>query len=371
MLVTYFLQGEPGETPDQPNAFRFQGSAPVRFSHFLQSFPLLLSDPHAKLHFRFRAVDKACGYVWVDVTKHDEEVPLFKGNIYAKVLRSDSFYSSHRYINLKRKSQLDAGAEGASVISKMREEQNHASTVREGANQHQSQQKTFQSPQRSIAADAGGSAPNLIDDEIHVSNISHIPNPGSVATAAVEPSNLAPTKNTSWDSSTSNKDCIEEPKAVAAPAPTPAPAPAPLDRAELAAKRQSQIEENVQRALEEKQERDTMLRKENDEMDAARARHDSNLTDWAFDASKKKRNVRTLLTTMQKVLWEGNKWKEIGLGDVLQPKQVKLKYRKAMLVVHPDRLAGESAEIRFIAKRIFEAINEQYQEFLKAESPDN
>lgn len=38
-----------------------------------------------------------------------------------------------------------------------------------------------------------------------------------------------------------------------------------------------------------------------------------------------------------------------------------------MLVVHPDRCSGMSAEIRFIAKRIFESINEAYQEFLKKE----
>ena len=39
-----------------------------------------------------------------------------------------------------------------------------------------------------------------------------------------------------------------------------------------------------------------------------------------------------------------------------------------MLVVHPDRCSGSSGEIRFIAKRVFEAINEAYQDFLKKES---
>lgn len=47
--------------------------------------------------------------------------------------------------------------------------------------------------------------------------------------------------------------------------------------------------------------------------------------------------------------------------------QVKFQYRKAMLVVHPDRCSGMSQEIHFIAKRVFEAINEAYQEFLKKE----
>ena len=101
-------------------------------------------------------------------------------------------------------------------------------------------------------------------------------------------------------------------------------------------------------------------------MEDARAKHDRNLTSWQT-VNKEKRNVRTLLTTMHTVLWPGNKWKAIGLGDVIEPKQVKLQYRKAMLVVHPDKLSSESAEIQFIAKRIFEGINEAYQEFLKKE----
>jgi len=71
---------------------------------------------------------------------------------------------------------------------------------------------------------------------------------------------------------------------------------------------------------------------------------------------------------MHTVLWTPNKWKPIGLGDVLEPRGVKLQYRKAMLVVHPDRCAGLSAEVRFIAKRVFEGINEAYEEFLKKEN---
>ena len=38
-----------------------------------------------------------------------------------------------------------------------------------------------------------------------------------------------------------------------------------------------------------------------------------------------------------------------------------------MLVVHPDRSSNADTETKFIAKRIFEAINEAYEEFLKKE----
>jgi hypothetical protein len=39
------------------------------------------------------------------------------------------------------------------------------------------------------------------------------------------------------------------------------------------------------------------------------------------------------------------------------PSQVKLQYRKAMLVVHPDRCSSLTTETKFIAKRIFEGSN--------------
>lgn len=71
---------------------------------------------------------------------------------------------------------------------------------------------------------------------------------------------------------------------------------------------------------------------------------------------------------MQMVLWEGTRWKPIGLGDVLEPRQVKLQYRKAMLVVHTDHCMSLSNEQKFVAKRVFEAVNEAYNEFLKKEN---
>jgi len=147
-----------------------------------------------------------------------------------------------------------------------------------------------------------------------------------------------------------------------------APSPPKLTREELAARREANIQENVKQALEFKQELDENSKRESEEIEAAKQKHDKGLTEWAFDQSKKKRNVRTLLTTMHRVLWPENTWKPVGLGDVIEPKKVKLVYRKAMLVVHPDRCSAGTAESRFIAKRVFEAINEAYQEFLKSES---
>jgi hypothetical protein len=155
------------------------------------------------------------------------------------------------------------------------------------------------------------------------------------------------------------------------PSQSPAPAAAPAvplkSRNELAADREKKVDEAVMKAAQNHYDNVMKENQEKNEMEQARAKHDVGLTNWSTD-NKQKRNIRTLLTTMHTVLWTPNKWKTIGLGDVLEARQVKLQYRKAMLIVHPDRCSGESAEIRFIAKRVFEGVNEAWEEFLKKES---
>jgi len=137
-------------------------------------------------------------------------------------------------------------------------------------------------------------------------------------------------------------------------------------REQLKEQHEAEISDKVRAALEFKQELDDNNRREAEELETAKLKHDGNLTVWASN-NKEKRNVRTLLSTMHTVLWSGHSWKPLSLGDLLAAKQVKLAYRKAMLVVHPDRCSALSAEVRFIAKRVFEAINEAWQEFLKKE----
>lgn len=134
----------------------------------------------------------------------------------------------------------------------------------------------------------------------------------------------------------------------------------------MAARREANVNEKVKEALEFKLELDEKQRIEAQELDEAKAKYDKNLTIWASSNNEKK-NIRNLLTSMHTVLWQGSDWKPVSLGDVIESKKVKLYYRKAMLVVHPDKCSSLNSETKFIAKRIFEAVNEAYQEFLKKE----
>lgn len=55
----------------------------------------------------------------------------------------------------------------------------------------------------------------------------------------------------------------------------------------------------------------------------------------------KERNIRALLSTMHTVLWAGEtKWKPVGMADLVTPEQVKKVYRRAVLVVHPDKVGS-------------------------------
>lgn len=63
------------------------------------------------------------------------------------------------------------------------------------------------------------------------------------------------------------------------------------------------------------------------------------ILDWI---EGKERNIRALLSTMHTVLWEGEtRWKTVGMADLVTPEQVKKVYRRAVLVVHPDKVRAE------------------------------
>jgi hypothetical protein len=55
----------------------------------------------------------------------------------------------------------------------------------------------------------------------------------------------------------------------------------------------------------------------------------------------KKDNIRALLCSLHNVLWEEDgRWEPVGMHQLITPNEVKKVYRKALLIIHPDRLTG-------------------------------
>ncbi|XP_066510032.1 cyclin-G-associated kinase-like isoform X1 [Hoplias malabaricus] len=76
----------------------------------------------------------------------------------------------------------------------------------------------------------------------------------------------------------------------------------------------------------------------------------------------KERNIRALISTLHTVLWEGEtRWRPVNMADLVTPEQVKKFYRKAVLVVHPDKATGQPYEQH--AKMIFMELNDAWSEF--------
>ncbi|XP_022105405.1 cyclin-G-associated kinase-like [Acanthaster planci] len=76
----------------------------------------------------------------------------------------------------------------------------------------------------------------------------------------------------------------------------------------------------------------------------------------------KERNIRTLISSLHTVLWDGeSRWKLVGMHQLVTPNEVKKFYRKACLCVHPDKHTGTPNES--LAKMIFMELNDAYAEF--------
>ena len=83
------------------------------------------------------------------------------------------------------------------------------------------------------------------------------------------------------------------------------------------------------------------------------------LTKWSGTEGNPK-NIRALLGTLHTVLWEGARWKQQAV--LVRPNDIKKAYRKAMLVVHPDKVRADAPpERHVIAERVFAALNREFK----------
>ncbi|OON18071.1 DnaJ domain protein [Opisthorchis viverrini] len=86
--------------------------------------------------------------------------------------------------------------------------------------------------------------------------------------------------------------------------------------------------------------------------------------DWAHG---KDRNLRALLCSLPGILWDGVKWKPVGITDLMTAEQVKRQYRNAARVIHPDKWMNTEHEQ--LARMIFVELNDAMAEFEKESGP--
>mmetsp|Transcript_17354 Transcript_17354/g.17043 ORF Transcript_17354/g.17043 Transcript_17354/m.17043 type:complete len:337 (-) Transcript_17354:23-1033(-) len=97
------------------------------------------------------------------------------------------------------------------------------------------------------------------------------------------------------------------------------------------------------------------------EWEDARRKHEQRIELWK--GAHMKNSIKILLCTLHTVMWAGSKWEIIGMDKVEDPAQVKKLYRRAILITHPNKVNQSPTEQKFIANRVFAALNEAWKEF--------
>lgn len=89
---------------------------------------------------------------------------------------------------------------------------------------------------------------------------------------------------------------------------------------------------------------------------------DAKIQQWSLG---KETNIRSLLSTLQYVLWSDSGWKPVALVDIIEGTSVKRVYQKALLCLHPDKLQQKGAAMhqKYIAEKVFDILQEAWDHF--------
>ncbi|XP_047325468.1 J domain-containing protein required for chloroplast accumulation response 1-like isoform X2 [Impatiens glandulifera] len=89
---------------------------------------------------------------------------------------------------------------------------------------------------------------------------------------------------------------------------------------------------------------------------------DNKIRQWARG---KEGNIRSLLSTLQFVLWENSGWKPVALVDIIEGNAVKRAYQRALLYLHPDKLQQKCSapHQKYIAEKVFKILQEAWDHF--------
>ncbi|XP_050878407.1 J domain-containing protein required for chloroplast accumulation response 1 isoform X3 [Lathyrus oleraceus] len=89
---------------------------------------------------------------------------------------------------------------------------------------------------------------------------------------------------------------------------------------------------------------------------------DKKIQQWS---KGKEGNIRSLLSTLQYVLWPNCGWKPVPLVDIIEGNAVKRSYQRALLSLHPDKLQqkGATSDQKYIAEKVFDILQEAWTQF--------
>ena len=332
--VFYTVQNFPGDDESHPNMFEMStseidvkaGNQPLVTLGEVSATMLSVTRLEGRYHWRFRTT-LSCGNgksitAWRDVAKMTQAVPVTKGCVFARALRLDppkGLPCSACRINPRTRTQTWSRSNGKGK------------------------------PIRRNQRKANGSAPQK---------------PSNLSRQAVSSDDMLSfgqgdrkTNQTRKQPRSSSAKTTIDPKLAHLSVEARAQARIKLRKEE---ERKQQVEKVQEKRLNEAREQAL-----HDGKKAAEKEIGMKLTKWSGTEGNLK-NIRALLGTLHTVLWDGARWKQQSV--LVRAADVKKSYRKAMLVVHPDKVrASAPPEHHFIAERVFAALNREFKKFSAVE----
>jgi hypothetical protein len=79
---------------------------------------------------------------------------------------------------------------------------------------------------------------------------------------------------------------------------------------------------------------------------------------------KKTTNIINLLSSLHSVL-DNSKWKKIGIYELMDNKQIKIQYMKAMKIVHPDKCCDLDGSSKQYYNEIYDVLYASYHKHIQ------
>jgi hypothetical protein len=349
-VLLYYIQNDSGESPSAPNACRLSPAAPgrVTLEDVLAAFPLTGSS---SFHFRFQTVmDKQS--VFLDLVNPQDSVPVLNGGttVIAKVLRLD---------NVRVASKVLPGHTLKAYVPSQREQAAAAPPPRPAA-------------ARPAQAGAGPSSMPFAMPTMKTGMTVHVVPKEEDGETHIKDTG----EGTDIYANLKKEDArgMRPVKAVVDSGPVEVPDEVDDDlagksdyvKAKIMARRNElrKAQEVALSAVTTAADKDAQ---ESLDMEAAKAKYEARLKEWALEAGGKVKNIRVLLTTLHTVMWEGSRWEPVPLAKVVQAARVKVSFLKAITNVHPDKQNHMDASQRYIATQVFHYLETAYRDFQEKE----
>lgn len=137
-----------------------------------------------------------------------------------------------------------------------------------------------------------------------------------------------------------------------------------MSHEELTKYKEEQQRIEREKLIDQKRQKDAEEAKDQEDKHKAYVELEDKIVQWS-GTEKNRNNIRSLLCTIQSILWEGAEWTPFSFTDLMDNNKLKKAYFKAMNKFHPDRNGQTEYKAKYICERITNALNEAWDEHRK------